>query len=889
MSTELSAVIQPAPVLLGIDVGTSACKVAAFALDGDVLATASEGYPTFYPEPGWAEQDPRQWLVAVHTAIRTVLASGRVAAVDIAGIGVAGQSWSCIPVDDAGEVLANTPIWLDHRAEAICRRVTERVDETEILALSGNPFKAAYTTPKILWIKENAPDLYQRTRYFLQSNSFVVGALTGSYSQDVCQSYGLHVVDIATGTYDAAMCERLGIDRSKLPDIVACHDVVGGVSAAAAARTGLRQNTPVVAGGLDAACGALGAGVFRTGQTQEQGGQAGGMSIVVDHPVADDRLILSAHVVPDVWLLQAGTVGGGSSLKWIVEQVGVAEDLVAQVAGGSVFAQVSNLAATVPVGSDGLIFLPYMAGERSPIWDAHAKGVLFGLSFATTRAHLYRAVMEGVAYSLEHNIRTASEAGVEIDAMYAVGGAANSDVWTQIKADVTGKTINVPAADTATTLGAAILAGVGVGLYPGFEEATRRTTRILRAHHPDPARHQRYQSWFELYAELYEQLKETMAKASSLLARELSSHVPISTSHLHLPKEEAMRMTFASAPDAVDPSAVPQRTLHTGATVPGLGIGTFGSDRFSGEDIATAVRGALAAGYRFVDCAACYGNEHLIGEVLAEAIGGGLPREHLFVVSKVWNDRHEPEALIASCKKSLADLKLDYLDAYLVHWPFPNFHAPFADTDARSADSRPYVHDDFMRTWRGMETLVDEGLVRHIGTSNMTIAKLDLVLRDARIKPAINEMEQHPCFQQGELFQYCVDHQIQPVGFCPIGSPSRPDRDQADEDLTDIAQPVVVQIAADHGVHPAIICLKWAVQRGQIPIPFSVRRSQYLANLKCATEDPLTVAEIAALRGVDRNNRLIKGQVFLWEGADSWLDLWDVDGTIPGVKGYERA
>ena len=350
-----------------------------------------------------------------------------------------------------------------------------------------------------------------------------------------------------------------------------------------------------------------------------------------------------------------------------------------------------------------------------------------------------------------------------------------------------------------------------------------------------------------------------------------------------------MSSRFTQAPDAVDPIAVPKRVLNTGAEVPGLGIGTFGSDRFTGEDIAGAVRGALRAGYRFVDCAACYLNEDLIGEALEEAITGGLPREDLFVVSKVWNDKHEPEDVIAACKKTLADLRLDYLDGYLVHWPFPNFHAPFAQTDARSTESKPYIHEDFMRTWRAMETLVDEGLVRHIGTSNMTIPKLELVLRDARIKPAINEMELHPCFQQGELFQYCLDHAIQPVGFCPIGSPTRPDRDVAEDDLTDIEQPVVVQIAAAHNVHPAIICLKWAVQRGQIPIPFSVIREQYISNLRSVTEDPLSPAEVAALRSVDRNSRLIKGQVFLWEGADSWLDLWDVDGTIPTWNGYAEA
>lgn len=339
---------------------------------------------------------------------------------------------------------------------------------------------------------------------------------------------------------------------------------------------------------------------------------------------------------------------------------------------------------------------------------------------------------------------------------------------------------------------------------------------------------------------------------------------------------------FEPADDAVDPTTVPQRTLRTSATIPALGIGTFGSDRFSGEDVAAAVAGALRVGYRFVDCASVYLNEHLIGEVLAEAIAGGLPRDDVFVMSKVWNDQHAPRDVVAACKKSLADLKLDHLDGYLVHWPFRNYHRPFADGDERNPDSHPYVHEEFMETWGAMETLVDQGLVRHIGTSNVTVPKLDLVLRDARIAPSINEMELHPTFQQGELFQYCLDHAIQPIGFSPIGSPARPERDVTQDDLTDIEQPVVVAIAEAHGVHPAIVCLKWAVQRGQVPIPFSIHRDQYLSNLRAVTEDPLTAEELAALRGVDRNCRLIKGQVFLWEGARSWLDLWDVDGSIPG-------
>ncbi len=347
-------------------------------------------------------------------------------------------------------------------------------------------------------------------------------------------------------------------------------------------------------------------------------------------------------------------------------------------------------------------------------------------------------------------------------------------------------------------------------------------------------------------------------------------------------------MGFVMHPDAVCPDRVPSKTLYTGARIPVVGLGTFGSDRFSNADIAAAVYDAIHCGYRFIDCAACYGNEKEIGEVFHKIfVEEGLPREEVFIMSKLWNDKHAPADVVASCRKTLEDLQLEYLDCYLVHWPFPNYHAPGVSVDARSADARPYIHEEFMATWRAMEQLVEAGLVRHIGTSNVTIPKLSMILRDAKIQPAVNEMELHPCFQQGELFQYCLDHDVQPIGFCPVGSPNRPERDKTPEDLADTEQPVVMRIAAAHGVHPAVVCVKWAAQRGQIPIPFSIHHKNYVSNLWAVTEDPLTVQEMEDMRSVERNCRLIKGQVFLWEGAKGWLDLWDADGTIPGWNSYE--
>ncbi|MEX0320621.1 MAG: aldo/keto reductase [Puniceicoccaceae bacterium] len=331
----------------------------------------------------------------------------------------------------------------------------------------------------------------------------------------------------------------------------------------------------------------------------------------------------------------------------------------------------------------------------------------------------------------------------------------------------------------------------------------------------------------------------------------------------------------------IDPNTVPTRTLYSGDKMPAVGLGTFGSDHVTHEEVAIAVRTALKIGYRHLDCASVYSNEDQIGSILKDVFAeGDIKREDLWITSKVWNDMHGDGEVIASCKKTLEDLQLDYLDLYLVHWPFPNFHPPHCDVDSRSPDSRPYIHEEFMACWRQMEQLVEMGLVRNIGTSNVTIPKLELIVRDAKIKPAVNELELHPHFQQPELYDFVVANGIVPVGYSPIGSPARPERDRTADDSVDIEDPVMVEIAAKHGIHPATLCVKWAEQRGQVPIPFSTKERNLYANLKSVTEDPLTEEEMQAIAGIDRGCRLIKGQVFLWEGANSWEDLWDLDGTI---------
>lgn len=330
----------------------------------------------------------------------------------------------------------------------------------------------------------------------------------------------------------------------------------------------------------------------------------------------------------------------------------------------------------------------------------------------------------------------------------------------------------------------------------------------------------------------------------------------------------------------VDPATVPSVTLRTRDRMPAIGLGTFGSDRVTHEEIAATAIDAARVGYRHFDCASVYGNEVLIGESLQTIQGNGVDRDELWITSKVWNNMHGPGDVISSCEQSLRDLRLDHLDLFLVHWPFPNHHSVGADVSERNSTAQPYVHENYMVAWRQMEGLVERGLVRNIGTSNMSVAKLQLVLADAVIAPAANEMELHPHFQQPELFDFVRLSGIVPIGFSPIGSPARPERDRSDDDSVDIDDPILIEVAANHEVHPATLCVKWAAQRGQVPIPFSTTPRNYVANLNSVTTAPLSGTEMNAIAAADRSCRLIKGQVFCWRDGQNWRDLWDEDGSI---------
>lgn len=328
----------------------------------------------------------------------------------------------------------------------------------------------------------------------------------------------------------------------------------------------------------------------------------------------------------------------------------------------------------------------------------------------------------------------------------------------------------------------------------------------------------------------------------------------------------------------IDANLVPTKTLYTDSKIPVIGLGTFGSDSVDANMIAETVKKAIEGGYRHIDCASVYGNEKEIGKSLNACLSEGIvKREELWITSKVWNDKHDQ--VIESCKQTLNDLQLDYLDLYLIHWPFPNFHPPHCDVTYKNPNAKAYIHENYMKTWRQMEKLVEMNLVRNIGTSNMTIPKLKLLLQDCSIRPSCNEMELHPHFQQPELFDFCLQEKIQPIGYSPLGSPGRPERDRTGDDTVDLEDPVIQEISKRLNVSPASVSIMWAIKRGQIPIPFSV--NHYMDNLIAAVDNKITDKDFEKIYKIDKNCRLIKGQVFLWKDNQPWEDLWDIEGKIP--------
>jgi xylulokinase len=442
----------------------------------------------------------------------------------IAGIGVDGVGWTLIPVDRAGDPLRPAMIWLDRRAERETAWLKSLPEAESLVNLNANPLDAAYITPKLIWLKKNYPRIFNSTNKFLEATGFIVSRFTGEFICDFTQAYGYHFFDIRNERWDWQITEKVGLSIEKMPKLCRSTEIAGTVTIKAAKQTGLMPGIPVIAGCLDAAVGALGAGVVKPGQTNEQGGQAGGVGISLDHVLVEPRLIFSHHVIPGQYLLQAGTVGGGS-LSWFRDQLGHPEVSAGNLTSQNPFELFSRQVEKSRPGANGLIFLPYMAGERTPLWSSIARGVFFGLSYNTSRADILRAIMEGCAFAVYDNLQIAAEHGASVNEFLGSGGATQSAVWCQIKADVYGKPFIVArradGGEGGHRLGLFALTAHGVGLCEEIGLCVSDLLPTRQVFEPSMENHDLYQELFAVYRSLSRKLMDDFAQLDAITRKYL--------------------------------------------------------------------------------------------------------------------------------------------------------------------------------------------------------------------------------------------------------------------------------------------------------------------------------------------------------------------------------
>ena len=466
-----------------------------WSLEGQVLAEINLPYTLDRPQPTWAEIDAEIWWQTACQAVQALLARSGTRPEAVCAVALDGISWTLVAVDRALRPLLPALIWLDRRAEAETDLLKALPEAGDLVRLSANPLDAAYITPKLVWLKRSHPDIFERAHCFLTASGYLTARLCGELTCDLTQAYGYHFFDLRRSAWDAPAAQVVGVPLEKMPALRRCTEIAGTVTRQAAAQTGLAVGTPVLVGCLDAAAGALGAGVTRLGQANEQGGQAGGMAVSLGRVVVEPRLIFSHHVLPGQYLLQGGTVGGGS-LGWLQGVLGENRS----------FAEISAAARQSEPGAGGVIFLPYMAGERTPLWNSQARGAFCGLSYSTTFSELARAVMEGCALAVYHNIQVARENGAEVGEYLGSGGATHSPVWCQIKADLYGKPF-VVARRAGGGEGGHLLGLFALGMQAAGEcDAAGPLVESLLCervvYQPDAARHGRYEEIFAEYLKL---------------------------------------------------------------------------------------------------------------------------------------------------------------------------------------------------------------------------------------------------------------------------------------------------------------------------------------------------------------------------------------------------
>lgn len=498
-----------ADYILSVDLGTTSCKTVLFDTEFNVVATAKKSYETSYPQPGWAEQPAYQWWRALKENTREVIEKSSVDPAKIIAVGIDAFSTTVLPVDAQGDPLRPGLIWMDRRAARQSKWIAENLKD-ETWEINGNVSDAGNIAPKIMWIKENEPEIYAKTHLFLHANGYLVYRLTGEYSMDISEAGLSQLCNTKTGAYSDVLLNGCGIDRAKLPPVFNCTDVVGHVTAEAAAKTGLRAGTPVIAGSMDNVAAGLGAGVCKGGEVFISGGTVTTNNVCLDVPKYNKNLHIYPHIVPGTWITAGGVDFGGAGLKWFKEEVLQEES----------FAEIDKLGDTSVCARSSVIFLPYMVGQRCPVWNDNTTGVLMGLKPTTNRQDLIRAFMEGTTYGSRHVLGIAEEEGVEIKNIKITGGSANSATWVQIFSDVIGKPIDIPGAVDLPPLGIAIAAAYGVGAIKSFEEGVEKIA-VRASFHPDAENHAYYTDMYAVFRNLYEHIKGEYDALSSIVKKQI--------------------------------------------------------------------------------------------------------------------------------------------------------------------------------------------------------------------------------------------------------------------------------------------------------------------------------------------------------------------------------
>ena len=474
--------------LLGIDVGTGGTRAVVIDENGRVIAAATaEHVPFASPQTGWAEQEPQDWWQATQRAVRTVLA-GEISADEIGGVGLSGQMHGATLLDAAGRVVRPAIIWCDGRTSQQCDAITQLIGAERLIELVSNPALAGFTLPKLLWVREHEPELWQRVRSLLLPKDYVRMQLTGEQATDVADASGTLLFDVVNRRWSQEMLAAFELKESLLPAVFESPEVCGGVSAAGAAATGLREGTPVVAGGGDQAAGAVGLGIVQPGVVSATIGTSGVVFAATDRPALDNRgrVHTFCHALPERWHVMGVTQAAGLSLRWFRDTFGVTASNTSDT-GNDIdpYELLCAEAATAPAGADGVLWAPYLMGERTPHLDPHARAALVGLAANHTRAHIIRAILEGVAFSLRDTLTIFAEMKVPVEAIRLGGGGARASLWRQVQADVYGRVVSVAEAEEGAAYGAALLAGVGSRVWPSVEAACAETVRVAAEVEPN--------------------------------------------------------------------------------------------------------------------------------------------------------------------------------------------------------------------------------------------------------------------------------------------------------------------------------------------------------------------------------------------------------------------